>query len=306
MELGISGRRAAVAAATSGLGLASATALAAEGVHVAICGRDPDRLADAAAAVGHGCVPIVADVSTPQGATSFVEQAADALGAVDILVPNAGGPPPGTFASTPVDAYSAALDLNLLSVVAMCKAAVPAMQERRWGRVVAITSLSVRQPIANLILSNTARAGATGFLKTLALEVAGDGVTVNSVQPGLHRTPGSPTCTTSSSRHRCGWATLPTSARSSRSCAASPPSSPQVCSCTSTAATTSGCSDGSLCHLSFRTRPEKTGCAATCPSGPDPKRQVFLDPTRKDRLDVTRRSGGVLRIRCEVVSGVDR
>jgi len=96
---------------------------------------------------------------------------------------------PGNFASTPVDAYPAALDVNLMSVVAMCKAAVPAMQERRWGRVVAITSVSVRQPIAQLILSNTARAGATGFLKTLALEVADDGVTVNSIQPGLHRTP---------------------------------------------------------------------------------------------------------------------
>ena len=189
MDLGISGRRAAVAAGTSGLGLASAIALASEGVHVAICGRDEERLARAAEAVGHGCVPIVADVSTHAGAEEFVAAAADALGAVDILVPNAGGPPPGTFASTPVDAYPAALDLNLMSVVAMCKAAVPGMQERRWGRVVAITSVSVRQPIANLILSNTARAGATAFLKTLALEVAGDGVTVNSVQPGLHRTP---------------------------------------------------------------------------------------------------------------------
>lgn len=188
MELGISGRRAAVAAATSGLGLASAVALAAEGVHVAICGRDEQRLADAAAIIGHECVPILADVSTPDGATGFVVSAAEALGAVDILVTNAGGPPPGTFASTPLDAYPTAIDLNLMSVVAMCSAAVPGMQERRWGRVVAITSLAVRQPIAQLILSNTARAGATGFLKTLALEVASDGVTVNSVQPGLHRT----------------------------------------------------------------------------------------------------------------------
>jgi len=110
------------------------------------------------------------------------------LGTVDIVVPNAGGPPPGTFDSTPVDAYPDALNLNLLSVVAMCKAAIPAMRERRWGRVVAITSISVRQPIGTLILSNTARAGATAFLKTLATEVAGDGVTVNSVQPGLHAT----------------------------------------------------------------------------------------------------------------------
>jgi 3-oxoacyl-[acyl-carrier protein] reductase len=189
MDLGLGGRRAAVAAGTSGLGLATAAALAGEGAHVAVCGRDPERLAAATAAVGHGCVGIVADVSTPDGAAGFVAEAVDALGAVDILVTNAGGPPPGTFASTPVDAYRAALDLNLMSVVAMCTAAVPAMQERRWGRVIAITSLAVRQPMANLILSNTARAGATGFLKTLALEVARDGVTVNSLQPGLHRTP---------------------------------------------------------------------------------------------------------------------
>jgi 3-oxoacyl-[acyl-carrier protein] reductase len=127
-------------------------------------------------------------VSTIAGATAFVEAATEALGHVDILVPNAGGPPPGTFASTPLEAYLPALELNLLSTVAMCEAAVPAMCERGWGRVVAITSMSVRQPIPNLILSNTARSGVTAFLKTLALEVAGKGVTVNSVQPGLHAT----------------------------------------------------------------------------------------------------------------------
>jgi 3-oxoacyl-[acyl-carrier protein] reductase len=189
MELGINGRRAAVAAGSSGLGLGSAKALAAEGVHVAICGRNEDKLEAAAAAVGHECVPIVADVSTPEGASGFVDAARAALGGVDILVPNAGGPPPGNFETTDVDAYPAALELNLLSIVAMCKAAVPAMLEQQWGRIVAITSLSVRQPMANLILSNTARAGATAFLKTLALEVAEQGITVNTVQPGVHRTP---------------------------------------------------------------------------------------------------------------------
>lgn len=189
MDLGIKERRAAVAAASSGLGLGTAASLAAEGVHVAICGRDKARLAEAADRVGHGCVPVTADVSTPDGAAGFVAASIEALGGIDILVPNAGGPPAGDFASTPVDAYPEALDLNLMSVVAMCKAAVPAMQERGWGRVAAITSLSVRQPIPFLILSNTARAGATAFLKTLALEVASDGVTVNTVQPGLHRTP---------------------------------------------------------------------------------------------------------------------
>lgn len=188
MDLGIDGRRAAVAAASAGLGFASAQALADEGVTVAICGRDRARIDAAAARIGANAVPLVADVSTPDGAAGFVEAARSALGGLDILVTNAGGPPGGDFAQTPVEAYPAALELNLMSVVAMCKAAVPAMQAQRWGRIVAITSLSVRQPMAQLILSNTARAGATAFLKTLAREVAGDGITVNSVQPGLHLT----------------------------------------------------------------------------------------------------------------------
>lgn len=188
MELGIQGKRAAIAAASAGLGFESARALANEGVRVAICGRDRDRIEDAAQRIGHGAIPLVADVSTPAGATAFAAQATVALGRIDILVTNAGGPPAGTFESTPLSAYPDAIDLNLLSIVAMCKAVVPAMQTRKWGRVVAITSVSVRQPIANLILSNTARAGATGFLKTLAREVFADGVTVNSAQPGLHAT----------------------------------------------------------------------------------------------------------------------
>lgn len=160
-----------------------------------ICGRDRTRLDDAVASIEADGSPgriigVSADVSTADGAAAFVADAVAAAGApIDILVPNAGGPPPGNFESIDVDAYAAALELNLVSTVAMCKAAVPSMRERGWGRVVAITSLSVRQPIANLILSNTARAGATAFLKTLALEVAADGVTVNTVQPGLHDTP---------------------------------------------------------------------------------------------------------------------
>lgn len=186
MELGLQGKRAAVAAASAGLGFATAAALAAEGCRVAICGRDQERVRKAADAIG--ATALVADVSTAEGATGFVEAARDALGGIDILVTNAGGPPAGNFASTPLEAYMPALELNLLSVVAMCQGAVPEMRERGWGRVVAITSVSVRQPIPTLILSNTARAGATGFLKTLALEVAADGVTVNSVQPGYHAT----------------------------------------------------------------------------------------------------------------------
>jgi 3-oxoacyl-[acyl-carrier protein] reductase len=188
MELGIAGKRAAVAGASAGLGLATAKALAAEGADVVICGRDRARIEAAAVAVGHGCIPLVCDVASAEGGAEFVSAAIDALGGVDILIANSGGPPAGTFASTDVDMYQVGIDLNLLSVVGMCKAAIPAMQERKWGRVVAITSVSVRQPIPTLILSNTARAGVTGFLKTVAREVAHDGVTVNSVQPGLHLT----------------------------------------------------------------------------------------------------------------------
>ncbi len=191
MELGITGRRAAVAAASSGLGLASARALVGDGARVAICGRHRARLDDAVAMLtddGGDAIGLVADVSTTAGAAGFVAEATEALGGLDILVPNAGGPPPGTFASTGLDAYGPALELNLLSTVAMCKAAVPAMVDQGWGRVVAITSISVRQPIDVLILSNTARAGVTGFLKTLALEVVASGVTVNTVQPGTHAT----------------------------------------------------------------------------------------------------------------------
>lgn len=188
MDLGIDGKRAAVAAASTGLGFAVAASLAAEGVSVAICGRDRARIEASAEEIDGDVIPLVADVSTVDGAARFVAAASESLGGVDILVTNAGGPPPGTFGSTPVDAYQPALDLNLMSVVAMCYAAVPAMREQGWGRIVAITSLAVRQPMAQLILSNTARAGATGFLKTLAREISGDGVTVNSVQPGLHLT----------------------------------------------------------------------------------------------------------------------
>lgn len=188
MNYGIEGRRAAVAAASSGLGLATAKALADEGVTVAICSRSRERIDVAAAEIGPLAVPLVADVSTEAGAAAFVREARDALGGIDILVTNGGGPSPGTFTSTDQAAYRTAIELNCLSAIAMCTEAVPAMRERHWGRVLAITSVGVRQPIPSLILSNVARSGLTAFLKTMAREVAGDGVTVNSLQPGLHDT----------------------------------------------------------------------------------------------------------------------
>lgn len=188
MDLGIAGRRAAIAAASKGLGFGVAQALAAEGVQVALCGRHRDTIDAAAVEIGHGAVPIVADVGDIEGAAGFVRDARAALGGIDILVLNAGGPPPGDFAHTTVEQYLDAFELNCRGGIAMCYEAVPDMQQQGWGRVIAITSVAVRQPIPNLILSNTARAGLTGFLRTLAREVAGAGVTVNSLLPGLHAT----------------------------------------------------------------------------------------------------------------------
>ncbi|MEM1246249.1 MAG: SDR family oxidoreductase [Acidobacteriota bacterium] len=188
MDLGITGKRAAVSGASTGLGFACAQALIAEGVRVAICSRDQDRVEAAAERLGHDTVALQADVSRPEEARRFVTEAAAALGSIDILVPNAGGPPPGKPSSTELDAYRHALDLNLLATVALCNAAVGPMRERGWGRICAITSGGARSPIPFLAASSVARAGVTSFLKTLATEVAGDGVTVNSAQPGLHST----------------------------------------------------------------------------------------------------------------------
>lgn len=190
MDLGLTGKKALVTGASSGLGLATARALAAEGVQVVLVARSAEKLEAAAQTISprESVTTLVADVSDPNAVTNMVDEARGRLGGIDILIANAGGPPPGNFASTPFAAYQEALNLNLLSTVAMCQAVVPIMQERQWGRIVAITSSSVREPIDRLILSNTARAGVTGFLKTLAREVAPDGITVNSLQPGLHLT----------------------------------------------------------------------------------------------------------------------
>lgn len=188
MDLGIAGKRAAVAAASTGLGYASAAALVAEGVQVTLCSSDADRARAAADRLGHGTGSTAVDLTDPDAAAGFVTDAAERMGGLDILVVNGPGPAPGTVADTTLGDYQAALDRSLLAGVGMCLAAVPGMRAQGWGRIVAITSLGVRQPYPNLALSNTARAGATGFLRTLAREIAADGVTVNSAQPGLHET----------------------------------------------------------------------------------------------------------------------
>ena len=188
MDLALQGKRALVTGASSGLGLGCAQALAAEGATVTLVARSAEKLADAAATIPTAVHTLAADLSELDGIPEVVAAAIELMGGVDIVIVNAGGPPAGNFASTPFERYEAALRLNLLSGVALTEATLPGMRERKWGRIVAITSTSVREPMGNLILSNTARAGFTAFLKTVATEVAADGVTINSLQPGLHNT----------------------------------------------------------------------------------------------------------------------
>jgi 3-oxoacyl-[acyl-carrier protein] reductase len=189
MDLGIEGRRAAVAAGSAGLGLGAAAALTREGCAVAICGRSRDRLRDAVTRLGGAAVSIEADLSHPEEAERFAAEAAERLGGpLDIVVANAGGPPPGSASGTDLAGYRSALDLNCLTTIAFANAAVGPMREAGWGRIVAITSIGARQPIPYLAASTTARAAVTAYIKTLSLEVAADGVTANTVQPGSHDT----------------------------------------------------------------------------------------------------------------------
>ena len=192
MDLGIEGKVALVTAASRGLGRGCAEQLAAEKCRVAICSRDAGAVEQAAAEIasqaGTQVVGFAADLSKVDHVTALVKQVRQTLGDPQILVTNAGGPPPGTYASTNLKAYQQAFDLTLMSAVRLIHAVTPAMQARRWGRIVAITSISVKQPIGSLLLSNMARAGLTGFLKTIALELAPDGITVNALLPGIHQT----------------------------------------------------------------------------------------------------------------------
>lgn len=192
MDLGIRGRVALVTAASRGLGRGCAGALAAEGCRVAICGRDGDAAAQAAAAMaketGAEVAGFGADMARSDDIDRLLSDVRGALGDPEILVTNAGGPPPGTFATTDLAHYPTALELNLMSAVRLVYGVMPAMKTNGWGRIIAITSISVKQPIANLLLSNMARAGLTGFLKTVSTEVAPFGITVNALLPGTHKT----------------------------------------------------------------------------------------------------------------------
>jgi len=191
MDLQLSGRVALVCGSSSGIGFAIASRLAAEGCAVALNGRDRQRLDHAVTRLqSHQPSPIgiVADVTDQHQIDAMVKDVTAALGPIDIMICNAAGPPPGTFASLPRDGWQNAIQLNLLSTVHLCRAVVPGMRERGWGRVICLTSFVAKQPLDNLILSTTARAGVLGFSKALADEVAPDGVTVNAICPGWTRT----------------------------------------------------------------------------------------------------------------------
>lgn len=188
MDLGIAGKKALVCASSKGLGLGCAEALAEAGVDLVMNARGADALEAAAADIrarfGVSVDTVVADVTTEQGQADVLS----ASKGIDILVTNAGGPPPGMWTDWDRDDFIKALDANMLTPIALMKALIPSMMEKGWGRVVNITSVSVKSPIPVLGLSNSARAGLTGYVAGTARQVAGQGVIINNLQPGIHAT----------------------------------------------------------------------------------------------------------------------
>jgi 3-oxoacyl-[acyl-carrier protein] reductase len=192
MNLGLTGKVALVAASSRGLGRAVADTLAAEGCDLFLCARGRDALDETAGAIRAASkrrvVALAADLSKAEDVSQVAAAAMEEFGRVDILVTNGGGPPAGPFESHSKEAWHAAVRQTLDSVVELTRAVLPGMKERRWGRIINITSIAVKQPVDNLILSNSVRAAVTGFARTLANEVAPAGITVNNVMPGYTRT----------------------------------------------------------------------------------------------------------------------
>lgn len=189
MDLGLDGLVAIVAASSKGLGKATAMALAREGAMVTINGRDADRLEATAHEIreetGADVLRVVSDLAETDACSELIEETVRQRGGLDVLVCNAGGPPPGNFSTFPDDGpWLDAVNLNLMSTLRMSRAALPHLEARGGGSITNIVSISVKQPIPHLILSNTARAGVIGLAKTLATEVAGRRIRVNSVCPG--------------------------------------------------------------------------------------------------------------------------
>jgi 3-oxoacyl-[acyl-carrier protein] reductase len=188
VNLGLGDKVALVCGASRGLGRAIAAELVAEGAAVAVCSRDAERLAAAASELGPEVLAVPADLAALGEPTRAVEAAVERFGKVDVLVANTGGPPAGTHDTLTLEDWDAATTLLLRSTVELAAAVLPGMKERGWGRVLIVTSVAVKQPVDNLILSNSLRAAVTGFAKTLAREVATDGITVNTILPGYTAT----------------------------------------------------------------------------------------------------------------------
>lgn len=188
MELGLTGKVALVAAASKGLGYATALGLAREGAKVALSARTAEEIHAAAERIksetGAETLPLVADVTKSEDIVRMVEETVSAFGGLQIVVPNSGGPPPGTFETLTEAQWQAGLDSTLYAMSRLVAAALPHLKSAGWGRIIVITSTSVKQPIPNLLLSNTYRAGIVGLCKTLSQEFAPYGITVNNVAPG--------------------------------------------------------------------------------------------------------------------------
>jgi 3-oxoacyl-[acyl-carrier protein] reductase len=188
MNLDLQGRVAVVCGASKGLGRACAEALAAEGVRLVVCSRTFDDIFKTARSIsetyGVDAVPFAGDLSQPDIPEKVVAEAVKKYGTVDILVNNAGGPPPGGFETISDDDWAMAFQLTLMSAVRMCRAVLPVMKARRWGRIINLASISVKQPIPNLILSNALRSAVTGMAKTLSQETGPYGVLVNTIATG--------------------------------------------------------------------------------------------------------------------------
>jgi 3-oxoacyl-[acyl-carrier protein] reductase len=193
MNLGLKGKIAIVAASSKGLGRATATSLAADGALVTINGRDPEALERTAieirGATDGDVIAIAGDMSKPEDIEHLIAETVRQRGGLDILVCNAGGPPAGTFADFPDDQpWLDAINLNLMSTLRLSRAAIPHLRKRGGGSITNIVSISVKQPIPHLVLSNTARTAVTGLAKSLALELAPENIRVNNVCPGITRT----------------------------------------------------------------------------------------------------------------------